>query len=128
MSNPPILAMSPVRTSLKILDEVGMPALRARSLRLTGYLRSLLETIADSARLTIVTPDEDERHGAQLSVRVPVDADDLITALDEKWGVVADDRRPDIIRLAPVPLYCTFHDCWRAVDAMSHELTGRGIG
>ena len=42
-------------------------------------------------------------------------------------GVVADDRRPDIIRFAPAPLYCTFHDCWRAADALSNELTGEGI-
>lgn len=127
LSNPPILAMGPVRTSLDIFDAVGMPALRARSLRLTAYLRSLLEAIVERAGIAIVTPAEDERHGAQLSVRVPVDADDLTARLSENWGVVADDRRPDIVRLAPAPLYCTFHDCWRAVDAMSWELTGEGI-
>lgn len=128
MSNPPILAMGPVRTSLEIFDEVGMPALRARSLRLTGYLRSLLEPLATPAGFAIITPAEDERHGAQLSVRVPVDADDLTARLYSNWGVVADDRRPDIVRLAPAPLYCTFHDCWRAADALSQELTGKGIG
>jgi len=128
MSNPPILAMGPVRTSLEIFDEVGMPALRARSLRLTGYLRSLLEPLAAPAGFAIITPEADERHGAQLSVRVPVDADDLTARLYSNWGVVADDRRPDIVRLAPAPLYCTFHDCWRAADALSQELTGKGIG
>ena len=122
MSNPPILAMGPVRTSLEIFDEVGMPALRARSLRLTGYLRSLLEPLAAPAGFAIITPAEDERHGAQLSVRVPVDADDLTARLYSNWGVVADDRRPDIVRLAPAPLYCTFHDCWRAADALRRRL------
>jgi kynureninase len=48
--------------------------------------------------------------------------------MSANWGVVADDRRPDIIRLAPAPLYCTFHDCWRAADALSWELSGEGIG
>lgn len=127
MSNPPIFAMGPVRTSLAIFDEVGMDALRARSLRLTGYLRGLLESCADRAGFTIVTPAEDDRHGAQLSLRVPVDADELTERLSDNWGVVVDDRKPDVIRLAPAPLYCTFHDCWRAADALSHELTGEGI-
>lgn len=127
LSNPPILAMGPVRTSLELFDEVGMDALRARSLRLTAYLRSLLDGLAERTPLTIVTPAEDDRHGAQLSVRLDLDVADLCERLSSNWGVVADDRRPDIVRLAPAPLYCTFHDCWRAVDALSNELTGEGI-
>jgi kynureninase len=60
-------------------------------------------------------------------VRLDLDVADLCERLSSNWGVVADDRRPDIVRLAPAPLYCTFHDCWRAVDALSNELTGEGI-
>ena len=71
LSNPPIFAMGPVRTSLSIFDAVGMDALRARSLRLTAYLRELLEALAERADIAVVTPAEDDRHGAQLSVRVP---------------------------------------------------------
>jgi kynureninase len=127
MSNPPIFAMGPVRTSLQLFDEVGMAALRERSLRLTGYLRGLLEVLADRTDIVIVTPAADEQHGAQISVRVQADVTDLTDRLSANWGVVADDRQPDIIRLAPAPLYCTFHDCWRAVDALSQELTGEGI-
>ena len=128
MSNPPIFAMGPVRTSLEIFDAVGMMAIRERSLRLTAYLRSLLESFAERAGITVVTPAEDARHGAQLSVRVQTDVAELTERLSSNWGVVADDRQPDIIRLAPAPLYCTFHDCWRAADALSQELTGEGIG
>lgn len=128
LSNPPIMAMGPVRTSLQIFDEVGMDALRDRSLRLSGYLRELLSALADRGCLSIVTPHEDDRHGAQLSVRVTVDVDDLTERLSDNWGVVADDRRPDVMRLAPAPLYCTFHDCWRAVEALSQELTGESLG
>lgn len=127
LSNPPILAMGPVRTSLEIFDAVGMTALRQRSLRLTGYLRGLLEAIADDTRITVITPADDDRHGAQLSVRVPTDADALTHRLSDEWGVVVDDRRPDIVRIAPAPLYCTFHDCWRAADALSRELAGRSL-
>lgn len=128
ISNPPILAMGPVRSSLDLFDAVGMAAVRARSLRLTGYLRGLLDSLAQRTPLVIVTPPEAERHGAQLSVRLDLDVADLCERLSENWGVVADDRKPDIVRLAPAPLYCTFHDCWRAVDALSQELTGDGIG
>ncbi len=127
MSNPPILAMGPVRTSLQLFDEVGMDALRERSLRLTAYLRGLLEALAERTDIVLVTPADDARHGAQISVRVQADVADLTERLSTNWGVVADDRQPDIIRLAPAPLYCTFHDCWRAVDALSQELTGEGI-
>lgn len=127
LSNPPILAMSPVLTSLQIFDSVGMAALRARSLRLTGYLRGLLDQVAERSAMTIITPADDDHHGAQLSVRVDRDVADLCDRLSGNWGVVADDRRPDIIRLAPAPLYCTFHDCWRAAEALCQELTGEGL-
>jgi kynureninase len=127
VSNPPILALAPVRTSVEIFDAVGMAALRARSLRLTAYLRALLEAVSSRTDCTIVTPAEASAHGAQLSVRVPVDAGDLVDRLCDNWGVVADDRPPDIVRLAPAPLYNTHHDCWRAVDALCLELTGEPL-
>ena len=127
LSNPPILAMGPVRTSLELFDAVGMPALRARSLRLTGYLRLLLEYLATRTGMEIVTPAEEGSHGAQLSVRVGVDVVELTERLSDEHGVVADDRQPDIVRFAPAPLYCTFHDCWRAADALARALTGEGI-
>ena len=127
MSNPPIFAMGPVRTSLAIFDEVGMDALRIRSLDLSSYLWSLLEPLQSAGRLTIVTPREDDRRGTQISIRVPGDAATLTEQLRVNWGVVADERKPDIIRLAPAPLYCTFLDCWRAADALAHELLGTSI-
>jgi len=127
LSNPPIFAMGPVRTSLEMFDEVGMDALRERSLRLSGYLRGLLETLAGRTDIRLVTPGEDERHGAQLSVRVNTDVSALTERLSSNWGVVVDDRQPDIIRLAPAPLYCTYHDCWRAADALGQEISGEGI-
>lgn len=122
LSNPPILALAPVLASLRLFDAVGMPALRQRSLRLTGYLRGLLDPLEQDGLLTVITPRDDARHGAQLSVRIAGDAAALCDRLDSAWGVVADDRPPDIIRLAPAPLYTTFHDCWRAADALAEEL------
>jgi kynureninase len=116
VSNPPIFSMGPVRTSLSIFDKVGMVALRERSRRLTGYLEGLL----DQAGATIITPREPERRGCQLSLRIP-DAERIVTRIRDHHGVVTDARPPDVVRLAPVPLYSTYHDCWRAVAALAEE-------
>jgi kynureninase len=118
MSNPPILAMAPVLLSLELFDRVGMPALRERSLRLTGYLESLLDTLG-TEHFEVITPRDPARRGCQLSLRSHhIDVTELADTLRHQFGVVADARRPDVIRLAPVPLYSTYHDCWRAYDAL----------
>ncbi|WP_134732767.1 MULTISPECIES: kynureninase [Amycolatopsis] len=124
LSNPPILAMAPVRASLEMFDAVGMTALRAKSIRLTGYLETLLDEVCAGRPLEVLTPRDPDRRGAQLSVRLHgLDADDVSAALRTQHGVIADARRPDVIRLAPVPMYSTFHDCWRAATALA-EVTG----
>ena len=114
ISNPPIFSMGPVRTSLEVFDTVGMAALRERSLRLTGYLEQLLDGIG----ATIVTPREPERRGCQLSLRVS-NAAKLSHRLRTEHSVIADAREPDILRLAPVQLYNSYHDCWRAAAALA---------
>lgn len=120
VSNPPIFAMGPVRTSLRIFDEVGMPALRERSLRLTGYLRGLFDEVVATRPLSVITPREPERHGCQLSVRLHEgNAGALTKRLRFEHGVIADARQPDIVRFAPVPLYSTYEDCRRAAAALA---------
>ncbi|MDM4720398.1 kynureninase [Micromonospora sp. WMMA1363] len=120
VSNPPIFAMGPVRTSLELFDAVGMPALRGRSVRLTGYLEKLLDEVSAARPLTVVTPRDPARRGAQLSVRIGAgSAAGLAKRLRYEHGVIADAREPDIVRFAPVPLYCTYHDCWRVADALA---------
>ncbi|WP_026404149.1 kynureninase [Actinomadura rifamycini] len=115
LSNPPILALAPVLASLEIFDRVGMDALRARSERLTGYLAARLAPVGG---VRIITPADPAARGSQLSLRV-ADAGGLVRRLAESHGVVADAREPDVVRLAPVPLYCTFHDCHRAAEALA---------
>jgi kynureninase len=123
LSNPPILALAPVLASLEIFDAVGMDALRAKSIRLTGYLEELLDDAADGRPFEVITPRDAQRRGAQLSVRLSGhDAGKVSAALRRDHGVYADSRRPDVIRLAPAPLYCTFHDCWRAARALAEVL------
>jgi kynureninase len=119
LSNPPILAMAPVLASLQIFDEVGMVALRERSMRLTGYLEALLDGMVESRPLRVLTPRDPGRRGAQLSVRIGAgSAHEVCERLRREHGVIADAREPDVVRLAPAPLYSTHHDVWRAAKAL----------
>lgn len=123
MSNPSILALAPVGASLALFDEIGAPALRERSLRLTAFLqRGLTELTEAVDGCAIVTPAEPDRRGCQLSLRVPGSATDLEAALADR-GVIVDARDPDVIRLAPTPLYNSFADIAAAVAALG-ELLG----
>jgi kynureninase len=118
VSNPPIFSMSPVRTSLEIFDRIGMDVLRERSLRLTAYLEKLLAEVMVGR---IITPTDPDRRGAQLSLRIAGTPrpGELARRLRFEYGVIADAREPDVLRLAPVPLYSTYHDCWRAASALT---------
>lgn len=123
VSNPPILAMAPVLVSLEMFDEVGMDALRARSVRLTAYLESTIDTICARRPVEVITPRDPDRRGAQLSVRIGgLSPDDLSRRLRAERGVIADVRRPDVIRLAPAPMYSTYVDCLRAATALADIL------
>jgi kynureninase len=123
VSNPPILALAPLAASLAIFDEAGMEALRRKSERLTGYLERLIRQIP-AASLEILSPRDRAARGCQLSLRIRPDARAVVRSL-EAAGVVADFREPDVIRVAPVPLYNTFHEVWRFARLLSTCLGGR---
>jgi kynureninase len=111
ISNPPILQMAALRASLEIFDEVGMPALRKKSEKLTGYLEFLIDEIGDE-RISIVTPRDPAQRGCQLSIRVKGGDRSLHERIISN-GVSADWREPDVIRVAPTPLYNSFNDVFR---------------
>ncbi|HMO80310.1 MAG TPA: kynureninase [Pyrinomonadaceae bacterium] len=117
LSNPPIFQLAALRASLEIFDEATMPALREKSTKLTGYLESLLKQI-QSDRIEIITPGDPEQRGCQLSIRVRNADKGLFDALSEH-GVVADWREPDVIRVAPVPLYNSFQDVYRFSEVLA---------
>lgn len=123
VSNPPILSMTPLLSALSIFDEVTMPVARARSVRLTGYLEALLREEVAGVGLDIVTPSDPAQRGSQLSVSVPGDAPAVCGRLRAVHGVVGDVRRPDVVRVAPAPLFATYHDCWRTARAFKEALS-----
>ncbi|MGX1996631.1 kynureninase [Xanthomonas axonopodis pv. cassiae] len=117
LSNPPVLALAPLRASLALFDQAGMAALRAKSEQLTGHLEQLIQARVPQV-LQIVTPAEPARRGCQLSLRVTggrAKGRALFEHLHAA-GVLGDWREPDVIRIAPVPLYNRFSDLHTFVE------------
>jgi kynureninase len=122
LSNPPILAMAPLRASLAVFDRATMAALRAKSESLTGYLGELLKPYPT------ITPQDPKQRGCQVSLRVDERPQEMFADLGRQ-GIVCDFRPPNIIRVAPVPLYNTFHDVltfYRALVRLWPEPANRG--
>jgi len=123
ISNPPVLSAAPLLASLDIFRRAGLGRLREKSIALTAYLQRLVET-----RLTgvvdIITPSDTSQRGCQLSLRIarpPAAAKRCYDYLSEA-GVVSDWREPDVVRLAPIPLYNSFGDVFAAVEALSQAV------
>ena len=121
LSNPPILALAPLRASLELFSRTGMEALREKSRRLTGYLQALIDArLADT--LQVITPRDAAQRGCQLSLRV-AGGRDRGRALFEhlcRQGVLGDWREPDVLRISPAPLYNTHADVLRFATAVRH--------
>src|SRR4029077_12472123 len=120
ISNPPILSMAPLRASLAIFEEAEMDGLRQKSIELTNYLQFLLESEPDGQskkQYTIITPRQADQRGCQLSILVRERPKELFAKL-EAAGVKCDFREPNVIRVAPTPLYNTFHEVWRFANIL----------
>ncbi len=114
LSNPPILALAALRASMEIFSEAGLRALRAKSVSLTGYMEFLLRH-QDSAKFSIITPVEQHRRGAQLSIRLASQGRKLCDRMAVN-GVFGDWREPDVFRIAAVPLYNSYQDVYQFVQ------------
>jgi kynureninase len=110
LSNPSILSLAALRASMDIFDEAGIERLRAKSDSLTGYLEYLLSQ-TPSERFQIITPSDSAQRGAQLSLRIKNNGRSICDKLAEA-GNICDWREPDIMRVAPVPLYNSFLDAY----------------
>lgn len=120
ISNPPIFSMAPLRASLGMFDDAGgMEPLRTKSIRLTGYLEFLLSKIG-SKKCSVITPREPDARGCQLSILAHERPKGLSKEL-EIAGVKCDFREPNIIRVAPTPLYNTFHEVWRFAKILAQH-------
>jgi len=145
VSNPPIFSAAPLRASLDIFDEAGMDRLRAKSERLTGYLQYLIdqtqpevalaakkaapraggmsfdsepEEEAPTRNYEVITPRRPSERGCQLSILVRDNPRGLFKELEES-GIKGDFREPNVIRVAPTPLYNTFHEVWRFAQVLA---------
>ena len=108
LSNPPILSLAAIRASLSIFDEVGMDSLITKSKKMSDYLTYLLQTIK-SDKINIITPKE---KGCQISIQVKNGNKKLFDRITKK-GIITDWREPDVIRIAPVPLYNSYTDVYK---------------
>lgn len=114
LSTPSIPALALHRAALRITADAGMTALRQKSIALTGFLEYLL---APFNEIQILTPDDPNERGCQLSLLVRKQGKKLFHHLTER-GIIGDWREPDCIRLAPAPLYNTFEEVWRVGEVL----------
>lgn len=123
LSNFPVLSGAAQLASLEIFDEVGMTALRKKSVMLTGYLEFLLRAIPDSPDyFTIITPSAPNERGCQLSLLTAKNGKKIFDRIT-RAGVVADWREPNVIRVAPAPLYNTFEEIFLFVEIFKNAIS-----
>lgn len=127
ISTPLLLSMAPLRASLQLFDEAGPGSLRTKSVALTSYLIRGIHQHLDRL-LEILTPLEPDRRGSQLSLRVRSGREDGRALFEflEKQGVLTDWREPDVIRVAPVPMYNSFNDCYELLRTLEEWQTLTG--
>lgn len=126
LSNAPVLGMAAHLAALDIFDEVGMDALIEKRIELTNYLEYLIDDLSnrkgDLCSFEIITPRDPKRRGAQLSILAHGMGKALFDQIT-KMGVIADWREPNVIRIAPVPLYNSFEDAYRFVQCLEKAIT-----
>jgi kynureninase len=124
LSNPSIVSLAVLRASMAIFHEAGMGRLRAKSVSLTGYLEFLLNQLVEEnapQKFSIITPVEQDRRGAQISIRIHQEGRRVCERLAHE-SVLGDWREPDTFRVAPVPLYNSYHDVFRFVRRFAAAL------
>jgi kynureninase len=134
-SNPSALNLATLLGSLELFEEAGgIDALREKAVKITGYLESLLKRSSfyrdhldhdpkAPAHFTILTPADPQQRGTQLSLALrPLGIMPKVFEEMQRRGVIGDERQPDVIRLAPVPLYVEYEDCRQAVLVLDEAL------
>lgn len=128
LSNPSAIDLAALSGALSVFNKTSMRDLRSKALVLTAYLEHLIEGLPTPSSgeppLRVITPRDPAQRGTQLSVLLSdQNLHDSVTAALEKNGVACDKRKPNVIRVAPVPLYSRFEDVWRFMQVLR-----RGLG
>ncbi|XP_073926767.1 kynureninase isoform X3 [Castor canadensis] len=128
ISNPPIFLVCPLQASLEIFRKATIKALRRKSILLTGYLEYMIKHYYSKEKsetkepiVTIITPPHIEHRGCQLTLIFSNTKKNVFEELSKR-GVVCDKREPNGLRVAPVPLYNSFHDVYRFVNVLTSVL------
>ena len=116
LSNPPILSMAALLSSIELFDQVGMSRLREKSTHLTSYLEHLIKSL-DTKKIKIITPSDKMSRGAQLSLLIDSNESDIKDFFKKK-NIICDFRKPNVIRAAPCPMYNSFMDIFNFVEAI----------
>ena len=129
LSNAPVLSMAALKASLDIFSEAGLDRLRIKSEKLTGYLEFIVNQInskfiqnGKEAPIKIISPHHASQRGCQLSFIIVKEGKNLFNKLTAQ-GVISDWREPDVLRVAPVPLYNTFQDVFRFGQLLEGSLS-----
>ena len=120
MSNPPVLCTAALRASTDLFKKATMERLRKKSVSLTAYLEALVDTLLKD-KVDILTPRDPDQRGAQLSLVFRKSVVAVHTAISQK-GVICDVRKPDVMRIAPTPMYNTYTDVLNFVTLLKDEL------
>jgi kynureninase len=126
LSNAPVLSMAVHKAALDIFDEAGMDQLITKSKLLSGYLHFILSDINSRQKeklVEVITPAGEKERGCQVSMLMLKKGQEIFEALNRQ-GVITDWREPNVIRVAPVPLYNTFEDVWRFGEIIRTTING----
>ena len=127
LCNPPPLLVAPLKASLDVFDQTSIEQLRQKSILLTGYLEYLIETLFEKQQIEIITCKDHRQRGAQLSMKINFGRDiNYVENFLTDQGIFCDSRH-DIVRIAPAPLYNSFEDVWRVIDAFYFLINGKRI-
>lgn len=123
MGTPHMLSMAPLEGSLKMYNEAGIENLREKSLKITNYMMFLIDNNLSQYGFAIGNPRDDKRRGGHVALEH--DEAVRINAALKDNGVVPDFRRPNVIRLAPVPLYVSYHDVWVVIEKIKEIMDNK---
>ncbi|KAG5929748.1 Kynureninase 1 [Claviceps africana] len=128
LSNPSALDLAALSGALSVFNKTTMHDIRSKSLVMTAYAEFLLDQMLDETKtdptplFTILTPRDPLQRGTQLSVLLRDGLLEKVTAALEEHGAICDKRKPNVIRVAPVPLYTRFEDVWAYVQILRRAL------